>query len=583
MKTAKFIITIMLAQVVSMFTVTAQNFIYNGGFEEGDVWGADNSYSPSVPDNTADYVAYWRRADNVIGSMYHSPDWRYMSDGTDFGRDNNIDVEYIPPGTTIQHRYNPAQGNAMMGLGQHELIQQAFNFNALHAAMAAQGSKKLTLRFKIRVPTRNAPYDGTKLSVYFSKNKLRYKEDNEPCDEKFADIGNVYSSYESVYNVDHLVSHFPHWQWHQVEYEFTPPEKMDEYEWIAFNLKSFGENADCGYTQYIHIDDVELRYGCPDRCSRTDGFFESIVASNVVSATSYMRLTNLSNISTVSLKVYTSGGQTVYYNEAYCVNGIDHDIYWTGKSIGNADVADAIYLYEVIATNDCGPMRYTGSLLKSGNYTGPLQANFGQACQNGANLAPQACCPYNLDMYKNREVLIGPGRTEYILANNIWACTATPDFSDEVRIAAGADILFRAGRQITLAEGFNTEPKAVFVAEIVPCEYTTKKGSETGGREQGRSADAVTAVEEKEQMSTASVTVYPNPTAGLCYIRVETQGAVTVPPVYHVYNMVGEKVLSGSIPSGTGTVDLSGFSNGLYIIKVFCGEETIVQKIMNRH
>lgn len=74
--------------------------------------------------------------------------------------------------------------------------------------------------------------------------------------------------------------------------------------------------------------------------------------------------------------------------------------------------------------------------------------------------------------------------------------------------------------------------------------------------------------------SEKGIVAYPNPTTGLLNINMKDSKASI-----KVYNLSGELVFSSENVSGYYSVDLSGQSNGLYLLKVKTEQESISQKI----
>lgn len=578
---------ILLGLLLLIVEVDAQNLVFNGGFEDGNVSAADQNYNEATwhVDFTADQLYSWRRAKDAEGTT-HSPDWRYMSPaGINFGKNSNIDITMLQPGVTLITVFPPAAGNAMIGLGKHELIQQAVDISKMHAM--ADENTPMVLRFKVRIPSVGSVQSNSKLSIYFSKDKLTYKKnkDKDSCEEKFAELDH-YNDYEEIVGYDQLTSRFPSGEWHQVEYYFSAPERIDEYEWLAFNLRSFESQSGCGITNnYLYVDDVELFIGCPDLCSRTDGLFNDVglVTNFTIGTSSVFTVNNLNSVNQVTFKVWSAIGALVYENSAYCINGISHPIYWDGTTSGGAMVASANYRYELELTkNGCGSIKRSGALTKlSGTYTGVNHTNFNAICENGVVSTPEPCCSLTPDILKDYESLPGPGRLEYIAVNSVQACTKAPDFSDEVVVQNGADVLFRAGAYIVLAEGFNTINGAVFVAEIKPCEKSAKAqvGKETGssGEMQAPSPPAYEQspkADDRVQGLAASgaeaLQVYPNPSVnGICQIGLN--GITINPdnlPQYRVYNVNGEVVLSGKLSKAQTEIDLRNYPRGVYLVYV---------------
>ena len=59
-----------------------------------------------------------------------------------------------------------------------------------------------------------------------------------------------------------------------------------------------------------------------------------------------------------------------------------------------------------------------------------------------------------------------------------------------------------------------------------------------------------------------SIRIYPNPSSGL--FNIDSDNAMH----YRLYNILGQQVLSGEIPQGTGTLDLADAATGVYLLAV---------------
>jgi len=572
--------------LMAAFASFGQNFINNGGFESPD---ATTSYpsNGNTYDNTTDFLGDWRRSNNndQDANSPHSPDWRYISTSLWWGRQFNFDVDYSGP-PWPQTYFNPASGNGMLGMAPAELIQQKFDVGAIQSALQSGiVNPSLKIRFKIRIPNKFKPQTSTKLSLLLSKNKLKYKSDNQdyPCDENdnYRKIGN--SNFSELLTIDNLTSNFPPGEWHQVEYPITLPSNYDVNDWIGIDLRSFtaGSGLICDTDEYIYLDDIELTLGCEDGCSSTDGSHAVNVTSNVIHNSSTVVIDNLDNITDLSFVVFMTNGQIVYQNDISCPNGIDHEVRWDGKSIGGADVSNAIYEYIIQATNECYTTEWIGSILKTDDYTGTNLSNFDEPCQNGGNPTPEPCC--YVDFYIDDEVLIGPPYSKYIIQENIWACTRTPDFSDEVRIENGADVLFRAGKQITLAEGFNTKDGAVFLAEILPdhCERP-KNGEGTTGNSSHGSGESPEKSEKTDPVAKPNlVSAYPNPTNGS--IHIESKFGIDGIVLIEIHDILGNSIYS---KQKTGfqrlQIDLSDQRSGIYFVNIISDNEKFSLKLIKQ-
>jgi PKD repeat protein len=70
-----------------------------------------------------------------------------------------------------------------------------------------------------------------------------------------------------------------------------------------------------------------------------------------------------------------------------------------------------------------------------------------------------------------------------------------------------------------------------------------------------------TAIEQIQAVTGNKLLVYPNPTQGKLTVETEKEGRLTV------YNQLGELILEQSISAGKNNVDISKFSNGVYVLK----------------
>jgi len=73
-----------------------------------------------------------------------------------------------------------------------------------------------------------------------------------------------------------------------------------------------------------------------------------------------------------------------------------------------------------------------------------------------------------------------------------------------------------------------------------------------------------------------NVTIYPNPTPG--HLMFRTSASVTL-NYLKIYDMLGNLVYSNNI-NNSSTIDISGFSHGLYIVRLQADNGTVVKKIM---
>lgn len=580
MKKIKFLLIIIFFNLCNLYS---QNVIFNGGFEVGDhLTGHQAMFDQATLNHTADYLDNWIRAEGAIGEEFHTTDWRYSNNpGTVYNIGLPYNVDYIGNSSIY---FDAASGYGMIGMAPAELIQQGYDVNKLKNLLDGLIKPKVTLKFKIRLTTSSIKNfeNSTKLSFYLSKKKLDYKSNNTCANSnKYHEFSTYLYQFESIYNVDGLVNKFPSGSWHQVEQEILLPENYEDYDWLAINLNTFengnkscGDGSYCCTYEYVYLDDIELIVGCEDSCSKTDGPLNVQLWGNLITSSNYTRITNLNNVSSLTFKVYATNGDIVYTNSVNCINGIGHDIYWDGKSIGGSNLANEYYKYEIIARNDCYEKLYSGTIVKNQNYTGSIVSNFSQACENGPNITPEECCL--IDEYLDNLTLIGTGNSNYIIKNNIWVCTNTPDYSDEVKILSNANILYQAGSQIVLAEGFNTELGANFLAQIEPCNCEGCKIDEAENDHLNHIIQKTSKKEITKDLDN-EVNIYPNPTNGILNISLVNISNVN----YELYALDGRLILNNEFKNVNEIkIDLSNNESGVYFLKLNINGEIISKKII---
>jgi hypothetical protein len=80
-----------------------------------------------------------------------------------------------------------------------------------------------------------------------------------------------------------------------------------------------------------------------------------------------------------------------------------------------------------------------------------------------------------------------------------------------------------------------------------------------------------------------AISVYPNPSNGKVYIRYQLNNAK--PVQMEVFNATGMRVamVDGAAVSGTGMVDLSGMSEGIYLVRITNNGQTATRKVVVKH
>lgn len=565
-------------------TLPAQNYVYNGGFESGDAQGAQNSLS-TPNSSTIPYLDNWEKADNKND---HSPDWwRKGAPSFNFQtpnaqtHDDNYFYPSSPPYNFYYSSFLPHTGYGMAGLYSHELIQQKINSAALGDAINNSSWNSITLKMWVRMANRHTPINDKTLKVFLSKSNMKYKEKELPCSESDFRTYNSTNRLE-ILSIPNVGLVYPRGEWHLITKVYNIPgnvSNIGQYDWIVIDMAS-----DNCIKDYIFIDDIELTVGCSDNCNTTDGEVEPYIPSNFIAGNNLFKIDNVQNANSVRLEVYMVNGGAVLFDETIsCINGVDHALYYDGTIPGGAPIPNATYGYRLTTYNDCGQQKFKGTFKKITDYTGPQSTNFNVPCTNGVNPTPEPCCWIDPNMYINNTTLVGPDPSwsKYIIPLNIWACTDQSDFSDWVKVEHDAKVLFRAGRQVTLREGFHTERGATFCAEIKPCPRPkdTGRGENTDGGARFSDPEEIEEVVETPELVNG-IKVYPNPTTGLVNIDLSTFYVEDKTYQLSIYNVLGERLQSFEVNTSTLTVQLQGQPEGIYLIEVSDGVDQYIVKLI---
>ena len=616
---------LLLFLAVNISTNYNAQVIYNGGFEGGDIQGyLDHYYTSGAWDRyyvSGDYIDNWERANNPNNdnnNLGHSPDWNTA----DFNSNN----QFTRYSSTGQNEFIPAHsGSGFIDMGNNELIQQKFNKTELMQQIAdAQYvvDPKFRLKFSLHISS-NGIEEGTSVKVILSKNKLTYKVNNDdffyigtsPITCRYNDGWKKTkkkqskfkaNSKEVIFSVNNLLNQFGNSEWYQIDELIDIPEDIDDYKWISFHVvkkykkykkrspenggwpcnsnfsswfdykRGWLEEEGCCSRDFVMLDDISLAVEeCEETCNNTDGKHEFLV-SNLIANNENIVIDELSNITKLSIAVVSLTGQLIYQNQVECLNGIDHPIYYDGLGISNGT-----YYCEITAENDCYTTKRTIGFVKSAPYIGPNVTNFSQGCSNGVNPTPEICCELQGgDNYTiNNQILVGPPYSEYLVRDGIYACNATNTFSDEVRVNNGSNILFRAGLEIELNEGFQTQQGAVFLAEIAPshCDRPAGRGSKYKNekiKNEDKERAELPNIENSNEIS-----AFPNPSNGT--FNVEALNAVSENVLIEVFDMLGSRCYSKE-QAGFKQIQISleNVNKGVFFVKVTSANKSLSTKLI---
>ena len=193
--------------------------------------------------------------------------------------------------------------------------------------------------------------------------------------------------------------------------------------------------------------------------------------------------------------------------------------------------------------------------------------------QKSSNNRPNCCL---LNLYRDNETVTGTFL--YQRYKNIWGCTQVPNSSDAVNVLNGADLHYRATRQITLEAGFNVQPGAVFFAEIGPEDCVQAgDGKNTDGDSKDVTVRGRSSVWESTDESSGDFTIFPNPSDGKFTIKIAEQKEKTHVQIFDIVGRLKKDII---VTDPVTTIDASAFDNGIYIVVVATEGEVFKEKIV---
>lgn len=582
-------------------------------------------------DISADFLQHWKRGkgsdnyewsfgnsgyelDNGNTNPGHSPDWNYAGY---FNSHNQHQRPTWTVGPISQNEIIPAHsGNGCLDMCENELIQQKFNKTELMQQIAdAQYVVDPKLRLKLSIHlTSNDFHETTDFKVIFSKKQIKYKKNGDFLFDNIIipflgiDINQFWkrkkrnfsqlkspNPKEVIFSANNLMNQYGNTEWYQIDELIDIPDDIADYNWISFHVvkkyKKFKKNKwDCGTDKkgwleeyrcdkadWVMLDDISLAVEeCEETCNNTDGKHEFLVSNHITNNENIV-FDELSNITKLSIAIYPLTGQyPIYQNQVECLNGIDHPIYYDGFGISNG-----YYKCEIIAENDCYTTKRQIVFEKFTTYLGPNVTNFSQGCNNGVNPTPEICCvlPGGENYTINNQILVGPPYSEYLVRDGIYACNETNTFSDEVRVNNGSNVTFRAGLEIELNEGFQAQPGAIFLAEIVPLHCERLLGGGNKDKNEKNKIDEKEIAELPNIENSNEISVFPNPSNGS--FNVEALNAISENVLIEVFDMLGSRCYSKEQAGfKQAQINLENVNKGVFFVKITSANKSLSTKLI---
>jgi hypothetical protein len=164
------------------------------------------------------------------------------------------------------------------------------------------------------------------------------------------------------------------------------------------------------------------------------------------------------------------------------------------------------------------------------------------------------------------------GNTEMV---NVYANSSI--VASNYKCKNGSEVIFQSSGSITLNAGFETEAGADFAARIIDCDNSTNFKSASLKTSDNSLTNSV-----ENDLSSNNFDIYPNPTDGLLTIVNNNFNHVES---IQVFSNTGV-LLNTFSPKETFSVfsiDLRGFSSGIYYIILESNSKTLQRKIIINH
>ena len=463
--------------------VLSQNRLHEGDFEGGaSVWGCPHyddinyrfNHWKTEFSNMALYkkrpfaIKIWQSAGSNSQEppcpcgAYHSPDYR--------GAVNNPQGYYI-------------------GILQYELIQQK-----LEGSDKLEEGKFYKVSCKINVPEffngdNHVTENSERYIIFFlAKNRVHYKRQGREfsgnsdgeniCNATNLGFGFIhpYNSKYKEYDTNDTIlikkirlNDFSYNTWYDVSFAFKMPEEgLNKHNWFVIDCTDDGSCGDYFCTNYTYIDDIVLEEtdhcNTENPCSPTDG---NITPNWIrwVDSENYSDLVidGLENVfQATNIKIHDIPGvELINLPDKYCPSGIDY-VHWDGKSSVGGVLAAGSYIWEMDLKNDCEEKHLTWpfSYLSPNNYYPSAGDNF--VC-NQSIIQPILCCEAEPNILIENETIEGAGEVLFHAVNNITIINTLIKSSAK-------DVTLKAGNNIILEPGFETEDGANVEMSIEPCE-----------------------------------------------------------------------------------------------------------------
>ncbi len=504
-------------------SINSQNLLKESSFQTDDISWICNNWQ--YIDFQIDYhYNYWKSQYKNEAKFRHSKWQRYKY--RDCGKSGCKCCNYHSPDFEFDEPVNGYR-NIYVGIGYCELIQQQLlNENNLIPG------KFYKVNFKIKVPTKyqnghNTITSDSKLKFFLAKNKTEYKKpgfeygkDNiitDMCNTVYTGIEpegyneykhNGFINLKSIYLINYEKD-----IWHEVSFVFKmPDEGTNKHDWFVADV--------AGGVGYTYIDDITLEetFQCntEDPCSPTDGEINPTPPTKIYPDYKNYAVLNLDNVySATEINILNDIGQLIdVIPDIYCDNGIKK-VEWDAEK---SNVYTGNFKWHMKLTNDCGDYDYTKSFDVVNPYNNPTLYPITNDCVTGINI-PAPCCEAEPNILIENETLEGSSEISFHAFNNLTV-------RNTLVKSSAKNVTFKAGNEIILDTGFETEEGANVEMSIESCD-DKNKDKKTLNKELSvgkfLSDDEQVSVIRKNNLHESVFYIYPNPASDFFEISLTSQ------------------------------------------------------------
>ena len=459
--------------------VLSQNRLHEGDFEGGaSVWGCphydDINHRFNHWKTEFSNMALYKKRPFAI-KIWQSAGWNSQEPPCPCGAYHSPD--YRGAVNTPQGYY--------IGILQYELIQQK-----LEGSDKLEEGKFYKVSCKINVPEffngdNHVTENSERYIIFFlAKNRLHYKRQGREfsgnsdgeniCNATNLGFGFIhpYNSKYKEYDTNDTIlikkirlNDFSYNTWYDVSFAFKMPEEgLNKHNWFVIDCTDDGSCGDYFCTNYTYIDDIVLEEtdhcNTENPCSPTDGEINITPPTKIYPDYKNYAVLNLDNVySATDINITIDNGSTIdVIPDVYCDNGIEK-VEWDAEK---ANVYTGYFIWKMTLTNDCGETNYNVPFTFENPDNNPTLYPIENNCVTGIDI-PIPCCEAEPNILIENETLEGTGKILFHAVNNIT-------IRNTLIKSSAKDVTFKAGNNIILEPGFETEDGANVEMSIEPCE-----------------------------------------------------------------------------------------------------------------